>query len=476
MRPLVWLRSDLRTRDNHALRHACRESRRGVVAAFLTAPRQWREHDWGANKVDFILRNVAALSHELESLNIPLLIRETPTFDDAPEALLGIAREHECDALLFNREYEVNEARRDDAVRAAFEEDGRDVRSFTDQVIVGPDRLRTSEDEYYKVFSPYRRAWIALLKDEGVPERLSRPSKRSTMPTKPDAVPSEVAGFGAPSAPPDLWPAGEREARARLERFIERRIDEYNAKRDFPAIEATSRLSPYLSAGAISPRQCLAAALEVNQNKLDSGKKGVAAWISELAWREFYRHILVGFPRVCMRRPFRLETEALRWSDDQDAFERWKVGRTGYPIVDAGMRQLQREGWMHNRLRMIVAMFLSKHLWLDWRWGERHFMNHLVDGDLASNNGGWQWSASTGVDAAPYFRIFNPSRQSERFDPNGEFIREFVPELAEVEGDGIHEPAKIGRLRSDQLDYPKPMVDQKAARQAAIEAFQAIKD
>ena len=270
---------------------------------------------------------------------------------------------------------------------------------------------------------------------------------------------------------PDLWPEGERAARRRLESFVAKRIERYHATRDLPAINGTSTLSPYLAVGVLSPRQCLEAALAVNNGRLDSGRKGVATWISELVWREFYRHILIGYPRVCMNRPFRLQTESLPWRYDEELFRAWCAGRTGVPIVDAGMRQLVQTGWMHNRVRMIVAMFLAKDLFIDWRWGERHFMRHLVDGDFASNNGGWQWSASTGTDAASYFRILNPFKQSRRYDTNGDYIRRFVPELRDASADELHVPHKHDALKKD---YPQPIVDHEIVRRSAIEAFRVL--
>ncbi|MHC4092761.1 MAG: cryptochrome/photolyase family protein, partial [Planctomycetota bacterium] len=260
-------------------------------------------------------------------------------------------------------------------------------------------------------------------------------------------------------------------ARRRLRTFVSQRIEHYDEARDFPAKNGTSALSPYLAAGILSPRQCLSAALEANSGRLDSGNKGVTTWISELIWREFYRHVLIGLPRVCMNRPFRSGTDRLPWRCDEGQFHAWCEGRTGVPIVDAGMRQLAQTGWMHNRLRMIAAMFLTKDLFIHWRWGERCFMRHLVDGDFANNNGGWQWSASTGTDAAPYFRIFNPIIQSRRFDGNGDFIRRFVPELRGVPVAAVHEPHS-GSCQSP--DYPKPIVDRNTVRERVTKAFRQL--
>ncbi len=233
-------------------------------------------------------------------------------------------------------------------------------------------------------------------------------------------------------------------------------------------------LSPYLTAGVLSVRQCAAAAIEANDGQLDGGHEGIVQWIDELVWREFYKHILVGFPRVSMHRAFKLETERLVWTDNDSQFEAWCHGQTGVPIVDAAMRQLTTTGWMHNRLRMITAMYLSKNLFIDWRRGERFFMQHLIDGDLAANNGGWQWAASTGTDAAPYFRIFNPVSQSKRFDPEGAFIRQFVPELADLDDSEIHDPSCLPSLVRSRLDYPEPLVDLSVSRKKAIDAFKAL--
>lgn len=474
MRALVWFRSDLRVQDNPALHRACADADRGVIGVFLLSPKQWRGHDWADVKVDFALRTLAILSGRLEKLNIPLLIRTVPTFSGASKPLLDIAREHQCDALYYNVEYEVNEHRRDEAVRQRFNRDDLAVRVHHDQAIVRPDALRTSADGFYTVFTPFKRAWVKHLAESGVPKPPGRPKRQPAMPAQADAVPSSVEGFAFPGSS-RLWPAGEQAARRRLRRFIDQNIARYKSTRDSPADDATSRLSPYLAMGAISARQCLAAALEANDGRLDRGRIGPATWISQLVWRDFYRHVLVGFPRVSMNRPFRPETEAVKWRADEDQFRAWCDGLTGVPIVDAGMRQLNETGWMHNRLRMITAMFLTKDLLIDWRRGERHFMRHLIDGDLANNNGGWQWSASTGTDAAPYFRIFNPYLQSRRFDPRGAFIRRYVPELADLDAGSIHEPHKLPASQRARIEYPLPIVDHATARDRAIAAFRALR-
>ncbi|MEK1908449.1 MAG: FAD-binding domain-containing protein, partial [Pseudomonas sp.] len=234
-----------------------------------------------------------------------------------------------------------------------------------------------------------------------------------------------------------------------------------------------SQQSTYLAAGVISPRQCLHAALRGNQGEFDSGNPGAVSWINELLWREFYKHILVGYPRVSRHRAFRPETEALPWRDAPQDLLAWQQGRTGIPLIDAAMRQLLATGWMHNRLRMVVAMFLTKNLLIDWREGERFFMRHLIDGDLAANNGGWQWSASTGTDAAPYFRIFNPISQSQKFDADGRFIRTWLPELVGLNKRDIHDPSAMGGVFG-LAEYPRPIVDLAHSRERVLQAFRSL--
>jgi deoxyribodipyrimidine photo-lyase len=470
---LIWFRADLRTHDNTALHEAAKGTSEPVLGVFLLAPDQWKEHDWASVKVDLILRTLRDLSEALAEKNIPLLIRRADRFSQAPEALLKIAREHGCRALFFNREYEINERRRDDGVIEAFRNAKLEAHAYDDQTVLAPGTVLTKDSRTYTVFTPFKKAWIAKVRDAGGTKVYTAPRSRPFMPTRPDDVPASLREFDGLTRA-DLWPSGEEHARSRLKEFAGRRIATYKENRDFPAVNGTSTLSPYLTIGAISPRQCLVAALDANEGTYDAGNAGVVQWISELVWREFYRHLITAVPRLCMGRAFKPETERIRWRDDDAGFEAWCEGRTGVPIVDAAMRQLIKTGWMHNRLRMITAMYLTKDLFIDWRRGEKFFMENLVDGDLAQNNGGWQWSASTGTDSAPYFRIFNPVSQSRSFDPKGSFIRKFVPELATLDDDTIHAPWEAGLL-AKPVEYPaKPVADHAKARTRVMEAFRAI--
>ncbi len=433
-------------------------------------------HDWAPIKVDFIRRTLNELSASLAEKNIALRVLNEPDFQSVPRALVDLAKATGCDALYFNEEYEVNEMRRDSDVADRFEREVGQVLTFTDQCLFKPGTLRTGSGLYYSAFSPFRRKWLkAYADDSGAGKPLGKPRKLSQMVSEPDKISESVQEYEDVPDHAVHWAAGEREARKRLTSFLEKRIAGYQDKRDFPALHSTSVLSPYLACGSISMRRCVYEAVQSNDGKLETGSPGAVKWISELVWREFYKHIVAGFPRVSRNRAFLQITDRIKWNESADHFEAWMSGRTGIPIVDAAMRQLVQTGWMHNRLRMVTSMFLAKNLFLDWRIGERFFMRHLIDGDLASNNGGWQWSASTGADSSPYFRVMNPVAQSKRFDPDGAFIRKYVPEHAHLDPADIHEPSRLHGTLLRKLDYPDPIVDLSRSRRHAIESFRALK-
>jgi deoxyribodipyrimidine photo-lyase len=475
MRHLLWLRADLRSTDNTALAAACADKNAEVACCYAITPDQWRAHDTAGCRIDFELRTLALLKAELDALNIPLFIIRTQDYSQLPTALARLCKEHHISALFFNRQYETNELARDHAVSAEMTRRGIATHASDDQCVIRPGTLLTSDGHYYSVFTPFKRVWLNRVLPMG-PQVLPRPRRRPSRFAESSEIPTTIKGFAShldPVKALGYWPAGENAALKRLQRFAEDGLRHYDAQRDFPALDGTSTLSPWLATGAISVRQCLNMALTARRES-SAGENGIDTWISELCWRDFYKHILVGFPHVCRYQPFRRDTVGLRWRHDPVPFERWCQGRTGFPIIDAAMRQLQEMGWMHNRLRMVVAMFLCKDLFIDWRWGEGFFMQNLIDGDFSANNGGWQWSASTGNDAAPYFRVFNPVLQSRKCDPDGEFIRRYVPELATLDKKRIHAPHE-GSQPSLYLDYPKPIVDHATAKDFAIAQFRGLK-
>lgn len=463
MSGLVWFRTDLRHHDHPALHAAAEQG--PVIAVFLVSPAQWQAHDEAPVKVDFWLRNLAELGQALEALGIPLLIRTADTWDQAPQVLLDLAREVEAQHLYFNDEYGLNEAARDEAVAQAFDTAGIVVHRYLDQTLFAPGTVLTKSGGYFKVFGQFKKTCLARL-ETGLPTPLPAPGRQQKATLKSDELPTRTDGFAEPAAEVrQLWPAGEQAALQRLATFIRDDLADYHQARDVPSEPGTSQLSAYLNAGVLSPRQCLQAAVEANGGRLSGGSQGAATWITELLWREFYRHVLVGYPWVSRHQPFNRALTTLPWRDDPDGLAAWQQGRTGIPIIDAAMRQLQQTGWMHNRMRMLTAMFLCKNLLIDWREGERWFMRHLVDGDLASNNGGWQWSASTGTDSVPYFRVFNPQTQALKIDARGDYVRTWVPELAELKGKAVHTPG---------ARYLTPLVDLGESRQRALAAYRGM--
>ncbi|MDK8464616.1 deoxyribodipyrimidine photo-lyase [Marinobacter sp. SS13-12] len=465
MTQLVWFRNDLRVADNAALTAACKQQQ-PVRACFIVTPEQWREHDWSPARVCFVLDHANALSKELAKLGIPLSFITATTFTDSTEKLKEFCRRESIRHVHFNEEYGVNERRRDKALKQALGSTGTGVKKYRDQTVAPVGSILTQQEEPYSVFTPFSRRWRSWI-DAAQPTLFAIPEPVG------DVV--EASSFdetpeGFESLPPRLVETGEDAAHRQLEQFLDSRAGDYKNLRDLPAVDGTSMLSPYLANGVLSGRQCLIAARQ--HQGMGGNQEGLATWTNEIAWRDFYINILYHYPRVSMHRAFKPETEALQWNSPDEKFEAWKDGNTGIPIVDAAMRQLNQTGWMHNRLRMITAMFLAKNLFIDWRLGEAYFMSKLVDGFLASNNGGWQWSASTGTDSAPYFRVFNPATQSERFDPDGEFIRKYVPELAKLDSKRIHQPWISGVIPGG---YPRPIVDLKESRKEAIAKFQALK-
>jgi len=474
-RIIVWHRRDLRIFDNTALEDAQKAADEIIPIFILDDDILLRRDDFSPACVGFMLESLEALSLAYASIGGKLIVRRGKVLD----VLKSLVEETKAQAIYFNQDYEPFAKVRDKEVDSEFEKLGVRVKAFTDQVCFSPQRVLKDNGQPYTVFTPYKKKWLTLCDQirtpRPAPERISTPKRYSA------ALP-KTSDICTNSTVQPLVQGGEEEGRSRLRKFLSQNIYHYSAQRDFPAKDATSLLSADLRFGTLSIRQifheanCLLAQADAQD------KEGIATFISELIWREFYFQILDHFPHV-ENRSFKPEFENLKWENNEAFFEAWKDGQTGYPIVDAAMRQLRQTGWMHNRLRMIAASFLVKDLLIDWRWGEHYFMQLLIDGDLAANNGGWQWTASTGTDAQPFFRIFNPILQSQKFDPKGEFIRKFVPELKSVPDRYIHFPAEILKkspLLAQEIgvrlgkDYPLPIVDHKTQREKALQLYKSV--
>ncbi|WP_223789552.1 cryptochrome/photolyase family protein [Marinicella meishanensis] len=448
---VVWFRTDLRLADHPALT-AAMQSGQPVVALFVLNPEQHEKHGEAPQKFEFIKAHINDLIPRLAQFGVSSWVHEVPTFAEVPPLFERLIETHEIKAVHWHRQHWPHEIARDQAVAEVLDQAAVALHQHHSNYLLPPGHVRKNDGGMYHVFTPYKHKFIKHLKAAYAPP-LPLPKAHqdhAVTQAKPVPVAFELAD----------WPIGEPAVAQRVKDFC--RDQDYAAERDYPAVSGTSGLSPYLAIGVISARQCLGHAL-----KQDGEPAFTSTWVSELIWRDFYHDLMHEYPRLAKHQPFKADAVD-HWVDAPDLLAAWEQGQTGFPIVDAGMRQLLQTGWMHNRVRMIVASFLTKLCLVDWRAGEAHFMAHLLDGDLASNNGGWQWSSATGCDAAPYFRIFNPTTQSEKFDPDGTYIRQWVPELAAVPGKEIHNPQAATR---DDLGYPPPIIDYKAARQQALDWF-----
>lgn len=459
----MWFRADLRLYDNPALHHAVQSG--SVVAIYAFCEKQWDKHKLSNIKRELIIAQLKQINTDLAALNIPLVILKGGDFKALPAKLLDFCTKYSIESIFFNDEYEMNERALTLGVEKRSAIKNVAIHKYHDQCLIEPGLILNKQGLPYRVFTAFKKEYISQFKAElrpiyGLPK--AHKEQKSL------ALKSDISVLNPLSYNDfnhSILRVGETKAHEQLNDFCQSNLSQYNQHRDFPAIEGTSYLSAYLAVGILSVRQCYQAA----QSERDS--EGRQTWISELIWRDFYRHLILLFPKLSKHKAFQSHTDNLPWKHDERLFKAWCDGNTGYPIVDAAMRQLNETGWMHNRLRMIVAMFLTKHLFIDWRKGEEYFMQHLIDADFASNNGGWQWSASTGVDAAPYFRIFSPTRQSERFDEKGDFIRQYVPKLASLDKKSIHSPSSE---QAQRLGYALPIVDHKLAVAETKAYFKAL--
>jgi deoxyribodipyrimidine photo-lyase len=469
-----WFRRDLRIADNTALLAAASEARR-LLTVFVLDDHYRDCGTVGPARFQFLRDSLEELGESLRGLGGRLIVRRGP-----PAAALSLLlRETGASAVYANREIGPYPERRDREVAAALAAMGASLRLFHDELLVEPEELRTSTGGPYTVYTPYARRWTAQPKR--APQQTPAALRASLRPTELRSVPlARVEAWRELAPMPALARGGELVAAKLARDFLSGPVGRYHEGRDRPDIDGTSRLSPHLHFGTISARQVRALAAAAWRLAAAGERQGVEKFLGELAWRDFYHSILFHFPRVADGN-FREQFDRVRWQDAPELLLAWQQGRTGYPLVDAGMRQLATTHWMHNRVRMVVASFLTKDLHVDWRAGERWFEHELVDANLANNNGGWQWVAGTGTDAAPYFRILNPVLQSRRFDPQGEYIRRFVPELARVPAARIHEPWKMTVAEQRHagcvlgVDYPRRLVLHEVARVEALVRYADIK-
>ena len=466
MTTALWcVRRDLRLADNQALAAAMAHADQ-VIPVFVLDPVLLAAPDAGEKRMAFLFGGLRALDADLRARGSRLIVR----WGHPPDELAILVAESGAGAIFAEEDVWPYARRRDARVSMMMP-----LRLVGGLTVHPPGAVLKDDGTPYTVFTPFSRRWKSIPPPDAgallpAPERISTPPEVFSLP-----IPREPAIW--PAVP---FPPGEAEAQRRLAAFASgegARVHRYAAARDRVDLDGTSCLSPYLRFGMLSARHAMVVARTAAEAAPDAeARKGAATWMDELIWREFFHAILGHFPRV-LERSFRANLRAIGWENDEAAFTAWREGRTGYPLIDGAMRQLAQTGWMHNRARMVVASFLVKDLLVDWRRGERHFMHHLVDADPAANNGGWQWTAGTGTDAAPYFRVFNPVLQAKKHDPQGTYVRRWVPELARVPEKFIHEPWKMPRDVQETCgcvlgrDYPAPIVDHGWARERALATY-----
>ena len=479
MRGIVWFRRDLRLNDQPALTAAC-EACSEVIPLFVFDEPLLQSHVFGSACVNFMLGCLEDVAASLTSRGITLQWRR----GEPVKEIVRVAQAWKADVVYWNRDYEPGAIERDRAVQQRLAQIGVIVRTFKDHVVFEAEEVRSATGEPMQRYSAYRARWWTkwqAVQPAALPiPRLLTAKKAASLPVPPPLPSASDLGY----EPVTLWiEPGERSAQKRLRWFVEGPIHTYITGRNLPAVDGSSILSPHFRFGTLSARAVVHAALASLAQGGHVSRPDVFTWIDEVVWREFFQQVLAAFPRV-VDGPFRqVPAPAPRASGGERdrLYQAWCEGKTGFPIVDAGMRQLNQTGWMHNRVRMIVASFLIKDLRIDWQSGERYFMQHLMDADVAANNGNWQWCASTGTDAMRGYRVFNPLLQSKKFDPKGEYIRRYVPELAKLSLAAIHEPHTMtvdDQERSSCRigpDYPSPIVDHQRARQEYLDLGKAAK-
>jgi deoxyribodipyrimidine photo-lyase len=470
MRGVVWLRRDLRLQDQPALAAACADCDE-VIPLFVFDNPLLRSRQFGSPCVTFMLSCLNELAGALAARGLALQWRR----GNQIEEVLRFVTDVKADAVYWNRDYEPTAIQRDRKVQQALMTRGVVVHTFKDHVVFEAEEIRGSTGDPLQRYSAYRARWWAKWHAAPPPLLLTpaRPRGKGTDVSSPMIALPTVENLGYQSVPLSIKP-GEKDAQRRLRRFLDGSIHTYAKGRNLPAIDGTSKLSPHFRFGTLSVRTAVHAALGTLATGGHRSRRDVLTWVDELIWREFFQQILSAFPQVASG-PFRgkdgLPRPRPAGAEWNRLFAAWSEGQTGYPLVDAGMRQLNQTGWMHNRVRMVVASFLIKDLRIDWQSGERYFMQQLIDADLAANNGNWQWCASTGTDSMPGYRIFNPLLQSKKFDPKGEYIRKYVPELTAVPTARLHAPHLMTQEEQTHaecligIDYPSPIVDHQQARE-----------
>ncbi|MBL6664556.1 MAG: deoxyribodipyrimidine photo-lyase [Rickettsiales bacterium] len=449
---ICWFRNDLRLGDNEALNYAVKQNCEILFLYVLD-----ESQEIGAASKWFLHKALESLSADLKKrYGATLVVKK----GNPQDILQNLCQKYQIDAIFYNRVYEPDVMKRDSNIKSDFKNQGLEVKSFNASLLFEPFDIKNQSGEYFKVFTPFWKACLTKISDLSPtcprPEKLQllavneAPDDLTLLPTQPNWA----SGWDK------IYDVNEESVHNVVQKFLDNRVNNYKEDRNFPGVDATSKMSPYLHFGLISPKQIYVKSLICEPNK------GLDCFLSEIGWREFSYHLLYHFPELSEKN-FKEKFDGFQWENNKENLKKWQKGQTGFPLIDAGMRELWHTGWMHNRVRMVVASFLIKNLLIDWRLGQEWFWDCLVDADLAANSASWQWVAGSGADAAPYFRIFNPIMQSEKFDPKGEYIRKWVPEIAHLPDCEIHFP-------KNRQQYVEPIIDLIFSRNRALTNYKKL--
>lgn len=467
---IIWLRRDLRLYDNAALFHALKNSDQVFTVFIFDTHILNKLKNKKDRRIEFILKSLKEIKENLNKQGSDLIIEK-----GEPETLIpNLIKEYKCDSLYINRDYEAYAQERDNSITEILSKKQVKTFAFKDQVLFECDEILTQSNKPYTVFTPYKNNHLKKLNEEGIDLYKCEDHKSNFAKFTHKPLPSiEELSFEKTNLEELDLPTGTSGGKKLLEKFY-KNIKIYSKSRNYPAVRGVSYLSVHNRFGTLSIRHLAKMAIEADND-------GASTWLSELIWRDFYFQIIANFPHVSKNKSFKPQFENLQFENDEKKFEAWKNGLTGFPIIDAAMKQINQTGYMHNRLRMIVSSFLVKDLLIDWRWGEQYFQDNLIDFDFSANNGGWQWAASTGCDSQPYFRIFNPILQSEKFDKDGLFIKKYLPQLEPLSSKQIHQPWMHFEKNTDTFpiklgeDYPFPIINHSEQRDKALAMYKTCK-
>ncbi|KAF9388069.1 hypothetical protein CPB97_001643 [Podila verticillata] len=483
---LMWFRNDLRLQDNRALHAAsvrAHDAGTTLLGVYIITEQEWAARQEAPVKIDFWMRNLAKLRKELEKLSIPLIVKKAGAVSEIPGIIQSIVDLHDITHVFWNAEYTADEQKRDEEVKETITKLPFVYAEISeDRCVIPPKEIMTKIAKPFTVFDQFKMTWLVQVETQ--PRHLTLSPAPEPNPAGAKAEFSKYFGSEMPTSHPHdldqseiekLYPAGEAVAHERLTDFISGTILEYHTIKSQAGHLGSNPLAPYIANGILSHRQCVSMARSVNNNKVMVGNEGVKLWVTEIIWKEFFKHVMVSFPRICENMAFLPATDDVRWSNDDRKFTLWCQGKTGYPIVDAGMRQLNTVGYMDSRVRKIVQCFLVKDLMVSWQKGEKYFMSHLIDGEMASVNGSWQWCAATGADSQPYISSNNPVTQSQKYDPHGQYISRWVPELEGLSDNQVHDPFHVLSAKDfGKLGYARPMVDHTDAKKKYVDEFKRV--